>query len=308
MAQVLALLRGLPMLETLILDQSLPAHDDDTNPTSPRHFLPNLHILTFGGRLESCSNVLKHITYPITTIATFNCDPSRESLPFTHFLQTAHSAIKCERDDHIIHSLHFKETSRRFVMKFWVVRRSSTPLPRQDPQLSVSMRRNYDRQIPFTEFVHSAVAARSLVEVRALCLSMLWSQINWSGFFQHLPKISALHLGGDFPSGLIEFLSRNENENPRPRPLSLVHLRGLWLTGTDFSRGSLQSLLACLQSRAQVGLAIQEIHLKDCWYLWEKDVERMKGLVHDVDWDEVEQEQEEYRECSRDFEGIPDSD
>ena len=305
MAQVLALLRGLPMLETLILDQSLPAHND-TDATSPRHFLPNLHTLTLGGRLESCSNVLKHITYPITTIATFNCDTLRENLPFTHFIQTAHSAIKYERDNHIIHSLCYAETFRCFVLKFFVVCRSSTPLPDQKPQFNVSRSRHDDPQIPFTEFIHSSVAALSLVEVQALYLSMLRcssAQINWSEIFQLLPKISALYLR-NFPSGLMEILSQNKNETTRPRPLSLAHLRSLWLTGTYFSRESLQSLLACLQSRAQVGLAIQELHLKDCWYLYEQDVEEMKGLVHDVDWDEVEQEEDEYPECGRDFEGI----
>jgi hypothetical protein len=103
-------------------------------------------------------------------------------------------------------------------------------------------------------------------------------------------------LGRSFPSGLMKFLSQNENENPRPRPLSLAHLRSLWLTGTSFSGKSLQSLLVCLHSRAHAGLVIQELHLKDCWYLYEQDVEKMKGLVHDVDWDEVEQEEEEYSE------------
>src|SRR3984957_19974655 len=170
MAQVLALLRGLPMLETLILDQSLPAHND-TDATSPRHFLPNLHTLTLGGRLESCSNVLKHITYPNTTIATFKCDTLRENLPFTHFIQMAHSAIKYERDNHIIHSLCYAETFRCFVLKFFVVCRSSTPLPDQKPQFNVSRSRHDDPQIPFTEFIHSSVAALSLVEVQALYLS-----------------------------------------------------------------------------------------------------------------------------------------
>src|SRR3984957_12398934 len=298
MAQVLALCR-LPMLETLILDQSLPAHDD-TDTTSSRHFLPNLHILTLSGRLESCSNVLNHITYPITTIATFNCDTfSRESLPLTHFLQTAHSAIIYKRDDHIVHSLGYEANSDRFFLTFLVVRRSSTPFPHQKPQLSVSIRRNVDHLI--TKFVHPAVATLSLVEVQALYLSIPWCfQINWSEFIQRLPKISALHLGRDFPSGFMKILSQNENENPRPRPLPLAHLRGLWLTGTHFYRESVRSLLACLQSRAQVGLAIQELHLKDCWYLFKHDVEQMKGFVHDVDWDEVEQV--EYPESGRDFE------
>ena len=285
MAEVLALLRGLPMLETLILDQSLPAHNDTClDAISPRHFLPNLRVLTLGGRFKSCSNLLEHIAYPITTIATLNCETSsRESHSLSHFLPIAQSAFEYERDDHIIHSLSFAEAFGCFVLKCLVVHRSSTPLPSQNPQLVVVLSHH---QIPFSELVRSTVATLPLADVQALDLSILWrSQINWSEFFQHLPKITIIYVHRYFPAGLMEILSQELGT------FLLPHLRSLWLTAVHFSGDNLQFLLACLQFRAQVGIAIQELHLRDCWDLYGADVERMKKHVHDVDWDRVEQQE-----------------
>jgi hypothetical protein len=99
-------------------------------------------------------------------------------------------------------------------------------------------------------------------------------------------------------------------ESAEPVTLLLPHLRSLWFKCVSFRDNTQTRLLACLRSRFQVGSAIRDLHLEDCWNIYEQDVEEMKAPVYHVDWDEIEQAEEDYYspETGCDFEGIDDSD
>jgi hypothetical protein len=142
--------------------------------------------------------------------------------------------------------------------------------------------------------------------------------IDWSEFLKHVGETHTIHCLRTFPPEVVEVMSkdgRKTEEFGQREPHVLPRLRSMWFEGVDFrmafgvnSSGS-EGLLKFLRSRIEFKpeSAIQELHLKDCWYLYECDVDRMKEVVHKVEWDEVEQEEEEYGETGADFEGIYDS-
>ena len=113
---------------------------------------------------------------------------------------------------------------------------------------------------------------------------------------------------------IVEVMSkdgRKTEEFGQREPHILPRLRSMWFEGVEFwvhssrSEGLLEFLCSRVEFRPES--AIQELHLKDCWYLYERDVDRMKEAVHKVEWDEVEQEEWDYPETGADFEGIYDS-
>jgi hypothetical protein len=204
---LLAILREVPMLDSLILDRALPTNSDIA---SPKQFPSQLRVLTLGGSVDSCTNLLAQIAYPIATIATFKCEmTSRDNPNFYNFLQRAHSAIRYGCGDHIIQSLGIANTYHCLILQSSVVCHSSAPVPSQQlPNFNVVLSRDDYRRIPVTEFMHAVVATLPLAEVQILYVSGLWqSDIDWSEFFQHLPLIHTIHFRQVFSPELMDVLA-----------------------------------------------------------------------------------------------------
>jgi hypothetical protein len=168
--------------------------------------------------------------------------------------------------------------------------------------------------------MHAAVVNLPFDGVQTLWIGATQDvDIDWSEFLKHVGETHTIHFLRTFPSEVVEIMSkdgRKTEEFGQRESRVLPRLRSMWFEGVEFrttfgvhSSGS-ESLLKFLRSRIEFGpeSAIQELHLKDCWYLYEHDVGRMKEVVHKVEWDEVEQEEEGYPETGADFEGIYDSD
>jgi hypothetical protein len=174
---------------------------------------------------------------------------------------------------------------------------------------------NYRFSDVIDHLARSIVIALPIAEVKMLSLSGLeeLSDIDWPELLHHLPKIHTIHVRHTFPLKLINLLAGGVKQSmgsSRPTVI-LPQLRSLWLTDLDFGASGCtpQSFLACLQSRAQVHSAIQELHLQDCLYLYGQEVEMMKEFVQDVDWDGIEQgDPYDYYGGGNDYQGIDNSD
>jgi hypothetical protein len=266
---------------------------------------------------------LEHIAYPITTIATFDCGiSSNENINIYNLLQGAQSAVKYGSGNYVIHSLGIATTLDPYLILKCLLVRSTSFLPvssEQILQLTVRLSKEGHLRMLFEEvmqtLVNAALLTLPLAGLQALYVfGRRQPEINWPEFLQHLPQIHTLCFDLGLPTKLMNVLVKGIEKTTKsagPVTPTLPHLRSLWLRSVDFKSPprQLQSLLGLLRFHAYVGSAVKDLHLKNCWSLSKEDVEKIKELVHDVDWDEVEQEEfDDYIECGRDFEGISDSD
>jgi hypothetical protein len=314
-AQIVSLLRGVPMLDTLILDHVLLTqlpNETHSDVTSSRQYFPYLRVLTLGGRVSSCTYLLDQITYPITTIATFRCNvPSTESSIFHKLFLAIQSAVLDEGGDHIIHTFEVHAIPLFFFLRCLARHSSAPPDPSLEaPRLTVSLTWANYHQVPFSEVLCSATAAFLLAGVQDLHLSHSYfdlSELEWTNFLECFPMTHTIYHSHGPPAEFLKVIAEGREKAMVSAGPILPRLRCLHVTGADFSNSGWNefnlvcSLLAFLQTRIQVGLAIRELHFKDCYYLYTEDVEKMKELVQDVHWDGVEQETEDDDDASPDL-------
>ena len=293
MTQFLSFLHVMPMLETLILDEALPTdslHTRNSDVSSPRLFLPKLCELILVGGIDPCTHFLRHIAYPITTFTTFNCNISKEESPnLLSFFHAARSATGYEEGDHAIHVLGIRDNFGSLSLQCLVLYHQSVQLPQlhsQQMQLNFNLTWSDNHQMRFREIMGVACTALQLADVQILVLA-LYRCPDWSNFLSHLPKIHTIQFNKPLPFEHFDFLVDSEI-------LLLPCLRSLWFDHVIFYPKLSQSLLACLQHHLQIGLAIKDIHLQDCWSFFKQDAERLKNLVQDVYWDGNEQEPPDY--------------
>ena len=310
-AQIISFLRGLPILNTLILEEALPTFlPNDTSPDNPppRQLLRNLHALTLCGNIDACSRFLKQLCYAPATAVTLKYDISSSSSPnFGELLRAAESAATFGGGDRLIRSLLVANGSGHLIFSHSATSLSSSNVPR----LTIIMGgQNYFlRGVDSNHLVRSTVIVLPIAEVQMLYLSGGLLSIDWSELLHHLPKIHTIHIRHAFPINFINLLAGGVEQTMGPRPVTVLlpQLRSLWLTDVDFRASGCtpESFLACLRSRAQVDSAIQDLHIQDCLCLYDREVEKMKEFVQDVDWDEIEQDNPyDYDGGGNDYEGI----
>ena len=325
LAQILTFLREVPSLHTFILNEALPIpllNKRSRNTAIPRLFLPNLRVITLGGSTDACTNLLYYLSYPTDTIATFNCQTSPRD-NFGHLLYETQCAVARGREHQVIRDVGIKTWCSQLMLQCYLVPRSSRSLRAspcdEHPQLNVVLKRTRYDGPTFKDCMHAAVVNLPFDGVQTLCIEAIDDvNIDWSEFLKLVGETHTIHFLRRFPPEVVEVMGkdgRKTEEFEQRRPHVLPRLRSMWFEGVDFrmafrvhSSGS-EGLLKFLRSRIEFSpeSAIQELHLKNCWYLYECDVDRMKEVVHKVEWDEVEQEEEEYSETGADFEGIDDS-
>jgi hypothetical protein len=314
LAEILTFLREVPSLHTFILDEALPVpllNERSQNTAIPRLFLPNLRVITLGSSTDANTNLLYHLAYPTDTIATFNCRTS----PRDNFGHLLHGAVTCGREHQVIRNMAIKTSRFQLTLRCHLVPRSShsrgaAPCD-EHPQLNVVLKRTEYDGPTFKDCMNAAVVNLPVDGVQTLWIGATHDvDIDWSEFLKHVGETHTIHFLRTFPPEVVEVMNkdgRKTEEFGQREPHVLPRLRSMWFEGVN-SFGS-EGLLKFLRSRIELGpeSAIQELHLKDCWYLYQHDVDRMKEVVHKVEWDEVEQEEEEYHETGADFEGIYDS-
>ena len=297
-AQILSFLRGLPMLNTLIIEEALPTllrDDTSTDNPSPRQLFRNLRALTLCGSVDACSILLQQICYATTTAVALKCDiSSRPSPDFCKLLRAAKSAATFGGGGHSIQSLFVADQMECLILSHPAPSLSSSNVPR----LAIIMggQSYLPHGVYANHLVRSSMIALPIAEVQTLQLSGMSSDhIDWSEFLHHLPKIHTIYIRLTFPLNFINLLAGDGEqimESSKPVTVILPQLRSLWLTGVNFhdTDCTAQSFLACLQSRAQLDLPIQDLHIRDSIFLYEREVEMMKEFVQDVDWDGIEQD------------------
>jgi hypothetical protein len=120
------------------------------------------------------------------------------------------------------------------------------------------------------------------------------SKATWLNAFGHLTLLKTLHFRGFHTFELLSALSTRLKENDDTGEIFLSGLHDLWLEAVSFKNVSdhmdpFEELQDCLMTRCHWNAELQGLHLHACGYLYSDDVELLREMVVNVDWDEIEE-------------------
>jgi hypothetical protein len=311
--QILSFLQETPILNTIILDQALSTDSKHAETSSLRLFLPNLYRLSLDDSVDHCADLLEHLIYSAQTLVSFHCElPSADRLG--RVFEAIQSAAAYGDGDHVICSLGLSLEESDFLEPPVLIFRCGVTLRHFTPHFTPLEHFGQPAQLTFTmsdplggwlfpvPALRAAGAAICLTDVQTFYVGTVQLEVDWLFFLHRLPNVHTIHFEYGIPTGFLQVLSDNGMEetksNASTTPL-LPSLRTLWLTGVRFGRGP-DALLTFFQCRRQFDVAIEHVHLRDCWEFSGDDVIKLKEFVQDVDWDDCEQYDEPYQYNSAD--------
>ncbi|KAJ7698803.1 hypothetical protein B0H16DRAFT_1903304 [Mycena metata] len=310
----------MPLLETLELDNVLPAVAEGTTISVPsaRTSLSHLKRIVVVSRLSvlPVANTLNHLSYPPTTSTRISCLASISNCAgfaaLTPTLSRLQSAVKSFRSLRIDFS--FTGITIRAWSSFFL---PSDQLPRTCPL--------FELELKWLEFKHPEPQSLLVSMCQSLPLQRLRS-LNiyagpgldvrtWLSSFVDLPALQAVRLRGD-ATPLITTLRedvflddvkqvpqapavkpaghgrRASLRKPRQESVSgglfFPALRHLTLENTDFSGSALDTLEETLMERCERKQDLSSLTLADCFMLASDAVLRLEEIVSEVTWDGIE--------------------
>jgi len=313
--QVLDALERMPALEILDLHEALPLVPDGVTPTLPVDrivALPRLSHIAISSSVPECASLLQRITIPDTATLKLACKGTDST---DHDFSTIFSAlprlrgIRPDNDEKVfgkpLQVLHVQNAMPTSVLvQGWSIAPTSREvIPRSPPRIELQLSwPRYDPSV-LEEVMTAACKSLPLVHLRFLRLSHLdhVTPLAWADTFGTLPKLNTLHVIANSPYSLITSLcgpladTQKVTTSPilrRRKPaINFPHLRTLILEAANFKyKGmAVDELRDCLMKRCEYKAEVQELRLDDCSYLLYEDVDLLKEIVVDVEWDGVEQ-------------------
>jgi hypothetical protein len=319
--QVLDALERMPALEVLDLHEALPLVPDEAVPLPVDRVvvLPRLTHIAISSSVPECANLLQQITIPDTATIKLLCKGTdttdHDFSAIFNILPHLGKAIKTDGDEkmfgqslHVLHVQNAMPTS--LVVQGWSIGTTSRDIiPRSLPRIDLQL--SWPRYDPsaLQGVMTAACRALPLVHLRCLRLSHLdhVSLPAWADTFGNLSKLHTLHVVANSPHSLVDALCGLPSANTHKvttspvlrRRKSMVpavnfpQLRTLILEAANFNEDSegisLIKLRDCLMTRCEYKAEIHELRLDDCSYVLYDDIELLKEVVVDVEWDGIEQ-------------------
>ncbi|KAI0741685.1 hypothetical protein C8Q80DRAFT_1195661 [Daedaleopsis nitida] len=318
---LLIALQGMTFLETLELDDAIPKLPVDITSILPpprKITLPHLQHLSITSNGPDCANLLGHLFAPKQTIyhLTSRTQPGGPDLATVLKDHLASSeplrAIRLERR---LNMRQVLEGRRVPITEFEARNLYTSPTPSGDVHVDLPMNASFFAPLFNDTIIFHGVQTLEIAVSQDPNRDYPWA---WQELFAAMPNIHVLSLGGDQTHALTNALStpRHDDQGSITRELPLpqlevLKLRDIRLLSVDADRPPefMDLLIDCLIARCHYGVPVAELHLKRCRNtLWE-DVGRLEEVVADVQWDgieDMEEEEEELEEdyCFDDYDGI----
>jgi len=263
------------------------------------------------------TTTLRHITFPSQN-ATLNliCQKTRSNqVDFSNFLSVLDAKFL---SSFVIRSLSLQglDTTTvpgpglRFLVRPTTVRQyhpyspSPTPSPPLDLVLTWSSS-NLQTYVKVLIAVYNAMDLRTLTQLQ-LSSSLHIDPKTWVKTFGKLPLLERVHVKNDVVYSFLDALRHKTEAADRSitayRSVSFPKLRYISMSGTQFECIPVDKLMDILMERYERNAEIQALQLEDCHNILEDDVERLREIVVDVDWDGIEQGfSDEYDSEERDY-------
>ncbi|KAI0330911.1 hypothetical protein GY45DRAFT_1323043 [Cubamyces sp. BRFM 1775] len=287
--QLLDALETMQSLETLYLNEAIPRLPDSaTHIPEPQRTvaLPKLRSITLLSDALECANMLAHLSLPnnVQLSVTGRMERGVEDLVKTLNNQLA-------RSDPLRTGLLAPVFSSQIQVKAWRVPLEGdlAQMPEADLELhldAIPHARTLDTLINESTFFSK------LHHLQVQCIFRNW---DWKMLFERTPELRTMGIICQPSEGFLPALSTvsaEDAESGQPGVLPLPHLHTLELTGvrfgcphSDHESQFLVDLIDWLVLRCNYGAPILTLDITDCINIGEEDVDRLRQVVAEVEWD-----------------------
>jgi hypothetical protein len=299
--QFLELLRGLSTLQVLDMEDSLPlAIDLNCGLIDPVH-LPHLRHLCLSStkNQKEVTNILSRIIIPPTTTLKFilkNHGSEENTINFdalassflAFFSPTSQSQGLWYRALHVL-----SEQDGHVHLQAWKDDHDGSVCLAPNLEVIVALN-THPTPIHPEKMVRKIFPSLPLTDITTLTLDINPVALLLKYTFGHLHHLKKVTVVGKCLVEFIEALGRKgRNHNTQ---LSVYHsvafpaLELLWIKSGLFEDGSctVETLQDCLMERYERKAELLKLKLTDCCKLFHSDVENLREIVVDVEWDELE--------------------
>ncbi|KAH7922443.1 hypothetical protein BV22DRAFT_1121467 [Leucogyrophana mollusca] len=327
MVQLIAALRRAPALKALSFDDALPLLPVTTTSISTITqdspvILPVLASLRLVGTVVECAYLLAHLTIPINASLSLNCEAPfalghdfSSLFPYISRLGGDSNGLSSSSGSAPFRSLTLRggphnESSSIFIQCSSSMQPpltdylSATPIPDADlwnngSQLSLGLSWEGGDSTP--EVISSVCGALPLSNLRKVHIYGPFElpERVWLDGFRGASELQELSLRSTSIGGLVEVLSLDAPQAPADTvvfapTLTTITLSDIALDKADapaiwrFRRVDPRDLRDALVVRANQGISIQKLVIKQCRNITNDDARLLEEVVADLNWDTVE--------------------
>jgi hypothetical protein len=294
MDQLLSVLRKMPLLQTLILVGSCPVSNSAAERVVTLSQLSNLEL---SSPVLRCANLLNHISHPPNARLKLKCASDTSAYLDLSSLYPTLGRTRGGSDGTMqLQTLVVELSSGPSRIRGWDMLIDPICMPTTLPVIDITWY-CYISRPPGVEITADAVCkVLHITQLQSLHVEITdFPEKIGLETFVGLTKLHMLRVSGPLESSLISALSVGPesdpmNGNPRVR---FPRLRTIVLEGMRFSEEhSLKpSLLHLLEDRLiaryEYGVPLESIDIRNCFFIEEQDVEKLREIVVDVRWDSV---------------------
>ena len=292
-------------LATLEMRDSLPLADKLHRRTSNPIKLTKLRELNLGSTrdIREVLNVFSSIVVPqVATIkAGGGVDGTSKNVPsflsdFSSSFSAFISEMSSEHSEAVFYqTLVVESTYNDLDLEAWKddVKPEARYITPANLDLSI-------HRLPYPEkMLHECTKHFPLSRLKTLYLSIDISQVVLRECFGNLPQLRNVTVSGKATLAFIRALiHKSRGHNRRPKVyygVTFPALESLKITEAIFSPDheggfTFEELQDCLMERCNRNAEVRKLTLYDCFCLYERDVDLIREIVVDVDWDEQEDE------------------
>ena len=299
--QVLHALQRMPALTDLRLNDSIP--DDSEGPsTYPVVDLPCLRVLRISSGVGALTAVLRHITFPQSTILNLTCRENQSAqIDFSHFLSVLATKFLSSL---VIRSLSLRDlddtiSTQTHGLKFylWTTAIIADCFPSSQFQLQLALTWpswQPHNHVKALTCAFDAMSLTFLTQLQISTLDFIDSQ-TWVKTFGKLPLLERVCVQSYATHSFFEALvykteaaekSKTDYLDVSFPKLRYIHMEGSDFDGTNPGTISFDMLLDYLMERCERNAEIEVLRLVDWYFISSDDVERLREIVVDVIWDE----------------------
>jgi hypothetical protein len=301
MTQVLTVLDNVPLLRTLILEDSCPVVPPDIvrfGPADRVASLQQLSVLNVSGNIQECANLLNHLSYPPSAAMKLSCSrhPESDFDSLLHLLSAKNVGGPKAIRTLAIHQLYTSATM--VTIQAWHTSyRGPGQLPCGTPQVDFLFALS---DLSTVEALIQAVCkVLSITQLRSLDVhEVSFTEKAWFDTFGKIKTLQTLHVCCDeLPPALFLALGKVPGNSVKKKSSRLLfpQLHTLSFEGVRFSdypslllHSTFTDLERCLMLRCLCDAPVQTIHIIECKSVWSLQVKALKEIVVDVFWDGLE--------------------
>jgi hypothetical protein len=287
------MLRGVPALEVLDMDNSLPSANDHADLTGPIELPLSSLCLSSSTDYKEVTNILSIIVIPKT--ATLKLDVEYHRLVTTQEVELVLDGLASSlrtffspHTDLSYHNLHVYSREEILLrLRAWKDDDGTSVTP--DLELILTL--GHDLQV---EDMRPIFISIPLSDMRTLTLDNTLDRLLLKDAFGRLSHLRNVKVVGDsiyeFLPAWIRRYKRYNTKRSSYYSVFFPALQFLWIEATSFKEGArtVEYFGDCLMERCERRAALSKLKLTECRGLRYGDVQSLRHIVVDVEWDGCE--------------------